>query len=157
MIALLAPFLIVSESDCAALELGVRRVSTFAFLLIGIIGTLVLIGAIPRMMAVMPTAWLGAVGLARWAVRRARAHHGRFVLDLEAGTWSFAARDGSTASGALADLIIRQEGSDDDDAPTWFVARDLRGGRRIRLGRADEASRLAVLHQLRAHHVPLEA
>lgn len=153
VIALLPPFLILGESSCAALELGVRRVSTFAFLLIGIIGALVLIGAIPRMMAVMPAAWLCAVGIAWWVVRRARAYHGRFVIDLEAGTWAFAARDGTAARGRLEELLIRQEGSDDDDAPTWFVACSAQESRRMRLGRADEAARLSVLHQLRSHHV----
>jgi hypothetical protein len=155
------PFLLASRSEGRVLELTIRRVTAFAFLLSGVIGTFLLVGAAPPMIAAVVAIWIAGSIAARVFLRRRRAELGRVLLDFERSSLYARTLSGAEHRAPLSRCRVLTEPSEDGEAPVWILMHltDVPGtGRpiRLRLGRGSDADVDRVLTVLRRHHVPVE-
>ncbi len=153
-IAVLDPFLMAARSTGENLELGIRRVTTFAFVLSGIVGTLILSGAAPWMLGVIVASWLLASLLARLFAARRRREHGSVLIDFEAGRVQATTLTGDELDWPLEQVLVRTDRSADEQAPIWLLL--VAGRRLLRLGRATEENAERTLAVFRRYHVRVE-
>lgn len=153
-IAFVDPFLLAARSESSVFEHIVRRVSTFGFVLVSIISTLVLLRAAPPHFLGIVALWLLGGVTARMVARKRRREHGDFLFDFEAGTLQVQPLAGPFCSVSLARCSIRTTRSGDPDAAVWILAHSDRTT--LRIGRGSESDVDRVLAILRRHHVPVE-
>lgn len=153
VVAMDGPLLLAAHSEGKILELAIRRVTTFAFVLCGIIGTLVITRIAPSLLGVIVVVWLcGAIG-ARVFVRRRAHQHGRIFIDFDGSTLRAHTRAGTDLEAPLDRCRVRTERSGDADEPVWiFVSWD---DHLLRLGRGAEEDVNRVLMVLRKHRLPV--
>ncbi|NUP04453.1 MAG: hypothetical protein HOW73_00140 [Polyangiaceae bacterium] len=162
LIAFDAPFLLACRSEGAVLELAIFRVTAFAFLLSGVIGTLVALRAAPPHIGAVVAVWLVGSVVARVFVRRRRGEHGRILLDFEAMSLHARTLAGTEYRLPLSECRIRTELSEDGEAPVWIIlfstTDEGKGPKqlKLRLGRGAEHEVDRVLTVLRSHHVAVE-
>lgn len=161
LICLEEPFLLAARSEGMALELAVRRVTGFAFLLSGVVAVFVGVGAAPPHIAAIVAVWLAGAIAARVFIARRRREHGRILIDLEAGTVHAHTLAGEDLCVPLASFAGSTERSGDVDAPLWLMlsadAQRPRRRLRLRLGRGAPTDIRRVVTLLRSHHVPVTA
>ncbi len=154
LIVLDAPFLLAARSEGAILDLAVRRVTAFAFVLSAVVGILVLTRIAPAPLAAVVSLWLVASVGARLVVRRRRRQHGSFLLDFEHGRVVGDALDGTRIEGALAAFRARTERSGDEESPIWILL--VSPEHVIRLGRGPEEAVDRVLVALRSQRLAID-
>lgn len=153
-VAILDPFLLAARSTGENLELGIRRVTTFAFVLSGIVGILIITGAAPWMLGVIVGSWVVASVVARMIAARRRREHGSVLVDFEEGRVLGVPLTGETLDVPLAEVCVRTDRSADEQAPIWLL---LVAGRRVlRLGRATEEDAERTLAVFRRYHVRVD-
>lgn len=136
------PLVLVCECQGAALDLGIRAVSTFALVVASII-TLLLVGrVIPWPLGLIAGTWVTGAAIARWVLRRRRRMHGRFRIDLERG--EIAQQGQGFARSWPASAIVEARlplvtGPEAEQAEPGMEHRwlelHLAGGARLRLGK----------------------
>ena len=138
------PLVLVCECQGAALDLGIRVVSTFALVVASIIGLLALVRVVPWPIALIAATWITLAGAARFIARQRRRMHGRFHIDLERGEIAqqgrgFARRWPTSAIIAAALPLVTgpeaEEGGEPGMEPRWLELH-LEDGVRLRLGKA---------------------
>lgn len=154
LVALDAPFLLAARSEGAILDLAVRRVTTFAFVLSGVVGLLVLTRIAPAPLAAIVALWLVASVGARLVLRRRRRQNGRFLVDFEHGRVVGDAVDGTRVDAPLAAFRVRTERSGDEESPIWILL--VSPEHVLRLGRGPEEAVDRVLTTLRSQRLTIE-
>jgi len=153
-VVMVDPFLLAARSTGASLELGIRRVTTFAFVLSAIIGTLLVTGLVPRMLGVIVALWLVAAVTARIVAAKRRHQHGWVLIDFEAGRVEARTLAGDELVAPLDTARVVTDRSADEQAPVWIIL--AIPGRMLRLGRASEEDAERTLAVFRRHHVRVE-
>lgn len=153
-IAFVEPFLLAARSESSVFETIVRRVSSFGFVLVCIIGTLVLLRAAPPHFLGIVALWLFGGVAARVIARRRRSEHGDFLFDFDAGTVQAQRLAGPFLSVSLASCSVQTARSGDPDAAVWILVRT--DHTTLRMGRGSESDVDRVLAILRRHHIPVE-
>ncbi|EYF05834.1 hypothetical protein [Chondromyces apiculatus] len=136
------PLVLCCECQGAALDLGVRAVTTFVLVIATIVAGLVAVRAVPWPMGFIPATWVVVALVARWLLRRRRFLHGKFRVDFERGEITQEgrgfARRWPTSAIEVATLPI-VTGPDADQAEPGMESRwlelHLRDGARLRLGK----------------------
>lgn len=154
LIALDAPFLLAARSEGATLDLAVRRVTAFAFVLSSVVGLLVLSRVAPTPLAAIVTVWLVASIGARLFLRRRRRQHGRFLLDFDRGRVFGEALDGASIDAPLGGFRVRTVRSGDEESPIWILL--VSPEHVIRLGRGPEEAVDRVLATLRGQRLSVD-
>lgn len=142
---------IASFSEGPVVELAVRRVVACALLLSGIIGTLIVMGAVPPLIGAITASWLIGSGIAVLYVRRRRGQLGRLLMDLEAGTVVIETLRGNSERHSLSTVAIETTRSADASAPVWVLL--VAGSRLFRMGRGSEVDAERLLGILRGYHL----
>lgn len=153
-VAMVDPFLLAARSTGENLELAIRRVTTFAFVLSAIVGTLIVTGAAPWMLGVIVGSWLVASVVARVFAARRRHQHGSVLVDFENGRVLAETLTGEALELSLEDVTLGTDRSADEQAPVWLLL--LAGRRILRLGRANEEDAERTLAVFRRYHVRVE-
>jgi hypothetical protein len=153
-VTMLDPFLLAAYSTGADLELAIRRVTTFAFVLSGIVGTLIVTGAAPWMLGVIVGSWLIASVVARVIAARRRHQHGSVLIDFELGRVVAETLAGDALDLPLETVSVRTDRSADEQAPIWILL--VAGRRTLRLGRATDEDAERTLAVFRRYHVRVE-
>ncbi len=136
---------IVCACEGRDLQLAMRAVSTFAFVVASVVSALVLTKMIPALLMTIPIVWLTVAGVAFELARRRRRRLGVFVFDASSlvltqshgrkviGSWKFEAirlvtveRGEGTTDTELGDV--------DGHARRWIIV-DVGAERTLRLGR----------------------
>jgi hypothetical protein len=146
------PFLLASRCESQFVDLGLRHITLFAFVVAGIVAILIAVKAAPAPLGLFAAVWItGALLARRWAKRR-RAELGRALLDFESDRVSFVPIEGSAKELPLSGTSASKEASNDEEAPIWLVIR-LSDGTKIRLCRGEDRDVDRVLVVLRRFHV----
>lgn len=153
-VAMLDPFLLAARSTGENLELAIRRVTTFAFVLSAIVGTLIVTGAAPWMLAVIVGSWLVAAVVARTVAARRRHQHGEILIDFEQGRVLASTIAGDDLEVPLSEVTVRTDRSADEQAPIWLLLVTARG--LLRLGRATAEDAERTLAVFRRYHVAVD-
>jgi hypothetical protein len=153
-VAMLDPFLLAAQSTGASLELAIRRVTTFTFVVSAIIGTLLVTGLVPRLLGVIVALWLVSAVTARLIAARRRHQHGSVLIDFETGRCEARTLAGEELLAALDTARVVTDRSADEQAPVWILV--AIPGRMLRLGRATEEDAERTLAVFRRHHVRVE-
>ncbi|AKT43341.1 hypothetical protein [Chondromyces crocatus] len=136
------PLVLLCECQGAALELGIRVVTSFVMLIGCIVAGLVALRVVPWPMGFIPGIWLIGVIVARWILWRRRRLHGKFRVDFERAEVvqvgrGFERRWPASAIVAVALPVVT--GPDAEAAEPGMEARWLelllRDGARLRLGK----------------------
>ena len=150
------PFLLACECDGRPLDLAIKRVSLFAFVLSAIIGTIVALRAAPLPIASIAVFWFAAASAARLFARRRRREHGAFVIDFEHDVVHVRGAAGDSAAIAVASgASIAIQSSPDPAAPYWLVFRPS-AGRAFRIARGTAAELTGVLRVFREYNVEVK-
>jgi hypothetical protein len=153
-VAIVDPFLLAARSSGENLELAIRRVTTFAFVLSAIVGTLIVTRLVPWMLGVIVGSWLIASVVARVFAARRRHEHGEVLVDFEQGRVIAATLAGDALDLAISEVSVHTDRSADEQAPIWLLL--VAGGRVLRLGRATEEDAERTLAVFRRYHVRVE-
>jgi hypothetical protein len=153
-VTIVDPFLLAARSTGHDLELAIRRVTTFAFVLSAIVGTLIVTRLVPWMLGIIVGSWLIASVIARVFSARRRHEHGEVLVDFEQGRVFAVTLAGGSFDLPLSEVWVRTDRSADEQAPIWLL---LVAGRRVlRLGRATEEDAERTLAVFRRYHVRVE-
>ncbi len=144
---------LVAECDGLHLEHIVSRVTTFALVVAGFVGTLAASRVAPWPVGIFALSWLLAAVVARVWVAARRAEHGRFTLDFADDVVRAVTRAG-TVEWTLDGAVVAELSDLDDvsDHPRWLMLR--RGAARLRLAHAPPADLRPILYVLRRQGVP---
>ncbi len=150
----MSQLLLASFSEGPVIELAVRRVVAAALLLSGIIGTLILVGAVPPLIGAITASWLIGSGLSVLYVRRRRGQLGSLLMDFDASTVRFETLRGNSEQHALSAVSIETTRSADAAAPVWVLLVTPSGF--FRIGRGTESDAERLLGIFRGYHVPVK-
>lgn len=151
------PFLLSCECRGDALDLAIRRVSTFAFALSAIISAIVLSRAAPWPIGGIALFWVGAGVAARLFARARRRQHGTSVIDFETDRLLHTDVDGRASEHPLGPgCKVLVETSVDEAAPFWIVLVD-RDGRWLRLARGTAEELRRVVQLFRSYNLDVNA
>jgi hypothetical protein len=126
----------------------VRRVTAFAFVVSGVVGTMAAVRAAPLPVGLVALLWLGAAIAARLWARRRRRQHGRVTIDFDRGVVEAQTSAGDTSVPLDETVTITLTDPDDPgDFPRWLLLR--RGPLTLRLARGYPDELRQVLYVLR--------
>lgn len=151
-----APFVLACRSEVRILELAIRSVTAFTFVLSAAVGLFVALGAAPRMIGGVAILWVLSAIAARLYLRRRLLEHGVFLVDFEAHELHRPmpiAQSGATTDYAITNIeraTITTLRSADSDAPYWVVLQTAEK-RRFRLCRCSEDEAHRVLAVFRTY------
>ncbi len=139
---------LVCATEGGAIDHVVRRVTTFAFAVASIVGTLALARIAPRPVGLFAGTWiLGAIIARGWSTRRLR-EHGRFTLDFDRGVVVVENPNGRFEEPLDGEVVIERS---DDETPgehaRWLLFRRRSLVLRLARGTPDELG--PVLYVLR--------
>lgn len=157
-----APFLLATTCEGAAVDLAVRRVAAFALVLSGILCVVVPVGGAPLFMLGVPGVWAGsALGALAWVLRRRRAL-GAFLVDFERERvvhWR-PNRVVSEVHGWTSDAALVVDDAPEEHALRWVELRIPAGSRSapgrttvLRIARADAQEAQALGRLFRTYGV----
>lgn len=150
----LPPFVLAIESRPGPWDALMRHVTTVAFVLSTLHGTLVLVGVIPKLFAVVILGWIVPSVVLRALARRRRATLGDTLVDFEHETVEHMPLVGAGWNEPLAGSTVRVRTSVDRDAPLVVDLSTARG-RRVRIGRGPEPAVDRLLALLRSYAVTI--
>lgn len=160
------PLVLVCDCQGAALDLGVRVVTSFALVLSGIIAGLVVLRAVPWPILLVTSVWVIGAIVALALILRRRRMHGQVRVDFERGEvvqvnrrlsrrWPITAITGLTTPLVTGpDAAAREPGPGLE--PRWLVLH-LQGGARLRLGRGPGYALRPAVTFLKKEGVELKA
>lgn len=147
---------LVCTTEGGAVDSVVRRVTTFALAVAGIVGSLALAKVAPRPIGIFAATWLiGAIVARGWSARRLR-EHGRFTFDFDRGILAITNLDGSREE--PLDAEIRIERTDDEtpgDHARWLLLKRRHLTLRIARGTPEELGRVLYVLRKQGLRAPL--
>ena len=149
-----APFLLAAECGGRAVDLLIHRITLLAFTLSAIVGTLVVVGAAPKPVALFVAVWFFPALLARAWARRRRSRLGRTLVDFEIASIEHVSLDGQSTKAPLAGATLVARSTHDREAPEALELR-LTDGRPLRFARANERELDRILLVFRRYKVPI--